>query len=105
MKPLYRRMIGVLEERSDAGPKEWGVYLLRCSDGSYYTGIAKDVKDRLRRHNAGKGAAYTRTRRPVRLLVRREGYTRSQALVLEAKIKSLPRPKKLKTLRSESSST
>jgi putative endonuclease len=46
----------------------WFVYLVRCSDGTLYCGIAKDVVDRVNKHNAGKGAKYTKGRRPVRLL-------------------------------------
>ncbi|MBI3547830.1 MAG: GIY-YIG nuclease family protein [Elusimicrobia bacterium] len=75
-------------------PLDWSVYVVRCGDGSLYTGIAKDVADRIERHNAGKGAAYTRSRRPVLLLYSETGLTRSQALVREARIKSLPRNKK-----------
>jgi len=81
---------GMLSE----GPPEWSVYLLRCADGTYYTGIAKDVAARLAAHNSGRGAAYTRSRRPVELLSSSAGFTRSQALVREAWIKSLPRERK-----------
>jgi predicted GIY-YIG superfamily endonuclease len=76
------------------GPKEWSVYMLRCGDGSLYTGIAKDVQARLVCHSAGKGAAYTRTHLPVLLLYKEDGLTRSEALIREAQIKRLPRPKK-----------
>lgn len=46
----------------------WCVYMVRCADGSIYTGIAVDVIKRVARHNAGKGAKYTRARMPVKLL-------------------------------------
>ena len=72
----------------------WSVYILRCRDGTYYTGIAKDVQERLRKHQAGKGAAYTRTRLPVELLYEENGLPRSEALVREAQIKAMPREKK-----------
>ena len=72
----------------------WSVYILRCRDGTYYTGIAKDVQERLRKHQAGKGAAYTRTRLPVELLYEENGLPRSEALVREARIKAMPREKK-----------
>ena len=79
---------------------EWSVYIARCGDGSLYTGIAKDVEARLKCHNAGRGAAYTRAHRPVRELYREVGLTRAEALVREAKIKALPRPLKVKLARA-----
>ncbi|MBL0058939.1 MAG: GIY-YIG nuclease family protein [Elusimicrobia bacterium] len=84
------------------GPPEWSVYLVRCVDGSLYTGIAKDVHGRVEKHNKGKGAAYTRARRPVKLLHREVGFTRSQALIREAEIKRFPRPKKEALIRPSS---
>lgn len=80
------------------------MYLVRCADESLYTGITKDVEARISAHNSGKGAAYTRSRRPVSLVYHRKGLTRSAALIEEARIKSLERPGKLallkKTLRT-----
>ena len=88
-----KRMLAGL--RRDAGaPAEWSVYIAQCKDGSYYTGVAKDILKRLAAHNAGKGAAYTRSRRPIEILYSESGLTRSQALVREAGIKSLSRLKK-----------
>ncbi len=81
-------------------PTDWSVYIARCVDGSLYTGIAKDVKARLAVHNAGKGAAYTRARRPVRLVYREDGMTRSAALSREAGIKSLDRARKLSLVKA-----
>lgn len=75
-------------------PREWSVYVVCCVDGSLYTGVAKDVAARIGAHNRGKGAAYTRARRPVVLRYREDGFTRSGALVREAGIKSLTRPQK-----------
>ncbi|MBI2363080.1 MAG: GIY-YIG nuclease family protein [Elusimicrobia bacterium] len=72
----------------------WSVYIVRCSDGSYYTGVAKDLERRLAAHNAGRGAAYTRSRRPVVLLWRADGYGRGRALSREARIKALTRAEK-----------
>ena len=80
-------------------PKEWSVYLVRCADRSLYTGIAKDVKARVAAHNLGKGAAYTRSRKPVRLVYHKNGMTRSAALIEEARIKSLERTEKLAFLK------
>lgn len=78
------------------GKKEWSVYILRCSDGTLYTGIAKDVEARLTKHQNGKGAAYTRSHRPVALVHKEEKFTRSKALIREAQIKRLARPLKEK---------
>ena len=67
------------------------VYLLRCRDGSLYTGAAVDVDRRLREHAAGKASRYTRSRLPVELAWVCEVTTWSAALVEEARIKALPR--------------
>jgi putative endonuclease len=75
------------------------VYLVRCADASLYTGIAKDVVARVSAHNSGKGAAYTRSRRPVRLVYHKKGLTRSGALIEEARIKSLERAEKIAFLK------
>ncbi len=80
--------------RAPSGPRDWGVYIVRCSDGSLYTGVAKDVEARLNKHNLGKGAVYTRSRRPVRKVYEESGMTHSQALVREAGIKAMSRAKK-----------
>jgi putative endonuclease len=80
--------------------EQWSVYIARCADGSLYTGVAKDVKARLAAHNAGRGAAYTRSRRPVRLAYREDGFTRSTALSREAGIKALARAEKLALVRA-----
>jgi predicted GIY-YIG superfamily endonuclease len=84
----------MIEAMNTKGRKDWAVYILRCGDGSLYTGIAKNVQARLRQHNEGRGAAYTRTRLPVELLYQQEGLTHSSALIREAKIKALSRSKK-----------
>ena len=76
------------------GRKDWTVYILRCGDGSLYTGMAKDVEARIKQHNEGRGAAYTRSRLPVTLLYQQEGLTHSNALIREAQIKAMPRSKK-----------
>jgi putative endonuclease len=73
---------------------------VRCADKSLYTGIAKDVEARVCAHNLGKGAAYTRSRKPVKLVYRKNGMTRSAALVEEARIKSLERTEKLAFLKT-----
>jgi predicted GIY-YIG superfamily endonuclease len=87
----YIRMIQGMKKK---GGKDWAVYILRCGDGSLYTGIAKDVLARVKQHREGRGAAYTRTRLPVKLLYQQEGLTHSEALIREAQIKAMPRSKK-----------
>lgn len=76
------------------------MYIARCADGSLYTGVAKDVKARMAAHNAGRGAAYTRPRRPVRMVYREDGLSRSAALSREAGIKSLDRLAKLSLIKA-----
>ena len=71
------------------------VYLLRCRDGSLYTGITNDLGRRLDAHEAGTASAYTRSRRPLRLAYREELPDRGAALKREAAIRRLPREAKL----------
>ena len=70
------------------------VYILRCGDGSLYTGIAKDIAKRLAQHRAGRASRYTRARLPVDLVWSREVESLSAALREEMRIKSLPRNRK-----------
>jgi putative endonuclease len=84
-----------------AGPataRRWCAYLLWCSDGSLYAGATNDLVARISTHNAGKGARYTRSRRPVRLARAFYRPNRSAALKWEAAIKRLPRAEKLRLL-------
>jgi len=76
------------------------VYLLRCRDGSLYCGWTTDPAERAATHNAGKGAAYTRSRRPVRLVYCERHKDRSAALRREYAIKQLTRSEKLALVRS-----
>ena len=71
------------------------VYILRCADGSLYTGWTTRLMQRVRAHNEGKGAKYTRGRRPVELAYWEEYPDKSQALRRERAIKALTRPEKL----------
>ena len=75
--------------------KKGYVYILRCGDGSLYTGITDDVQRRLEMHRSGKGAKYTRGRSPLELVHEEEWETKSQALHREAEIKSMTRQQKL----------
>ena len=70
------------------------VYIVECSDGSLYTGWTTDVENRLDMHNSGKGAKYTRSRRPVTLVYCEELTSKEDALKREAQIKKLTREKK-----------
>jgi predicted GIY-YIG superfamily endonuclease len=72
----------------------WLVYLLRCSDGSLYTGITNDLPKRLKTHASGKASRYTRSRLPVALVYTEAKRSKSLALKREAAIKRLPRIKK-----------
>ena len=76
----------------------WYVYLLRCGDGSLYTGVTNDLSRRLAAHQAGRGAKYTRSRLPVELVYQEMLPDRSAALRREAAIKRLPRTGKLALL-------
>ena len=68
----------------------WHVYIVRCADQSLYTGIARDLDARIGKHNAGKGSAYTRSRRPVELVHFELADDRGAALRREAAIKRMP---------------
>ena len=70
-------------------------YILKCSDNSLYTGWTNDIKHRLKMHNEGKGAKYTRGRGPVQLVYLEEFDTKQEAMSKEAKIKRLTRKEKL----------
>ena len=70
------------------------VYMVRCTDGTLYTGWTTDVERRVAQHNAGRGARYTRVHRPVALVYREEMPDRSAAMRREAAIKKLDRERK-----------
>ena len=78
----------------------WFVYIAECCDGTLYTGVAKDVTARLRQHNSGAGARYTRSRLPLTLLYTECSGDQGSALRREAQIKRLPRRKKLDLIAS-----
>ena len=74
--------------------KTWYLYILRCGDGTLYTGIAVDVEKRFAAHCQGKGAKYTRGRGPLTLLYRETCGDHSRALRRELEVKALTRPEK-----------
>ena len=71
------------------------IYLLRCTDGTIYTGWTYDVEQRISTHQKGRGARYTRTRLPVELIYHERLTSRQAAMKREIEIKKMPRAKKL----------
>jgi len=72
----------------------WHVYILRCRDGSLYTGYTNDLDARLAAHNAGKGAKYTASRRPVKIVYTESAESKSAAMQRELQIKGWTKAKK-----------
>jgi putative endonuclease len=78
-----------------AAHDRWHIYIVRCRDGTLYTGIAKNVRKRLEEHNSREGGArYTRSRQPVKLVYSEPWQSKPEALKRECAIKKLPREKK-----------
>jgi len=82
--------------------KRWRVYIVRCADNSLYTGITVDLNKRLDAHNSGRGAKYTRSRRPVVFVYTGSMTTQGNALREEKRIKSLTRTQKLMIIKEYS---
>ena len=74
------------------------VYMLKCADGGLYTGYTNDLQKRVGVHNSGRGAKYTKSRLPVRLVYSEEHESKSSALKREAEIKKLTRAQKEKLI-------
>lgn len=72
----------------------WQVYIILCSDDSLYTGITTDLQRRFDQHASGRGAKYFRGRRPLQVVYREQGHTRSSAARRELEIKEMSRPEK-----------
>lgn len=89
-----------LLEKAGAFQKNY-TYILECSDGSLYTGWTNDMDERLKAHNDGRGAKYTKSRRPVKLVYLEESETKSEAMSREAKIKKLSRKEKLELIKNK----
>ncbi len=81
-------------KESTASSASWFVYILRCADGSLFTGITKDVSRRCKQHNAGTASRYTRSRLPVVLEYQEAQVSQSAALKRELAIKALTRETK-----------
>ena len=69
-------------------------YIVRCNDGTYYTGWTNDIEKRVKTHNEGKGAKYTKTRRPVTLVYYESFQTKEEAMRREWEIKQMKRGEK-----------
>ena len=76
----------------------WHVYIIECSDGSLYTGITNDLDKRIAAHNDGRGAKYTKSRRPVRLRYSEPAVDRKHASQREYAIKSLRKAAKMQLI-------
>lgn len=96
MHPTYKRMLEGLKKEKTAGKtaEAWSLYILKCCDGSFYTGITNDIERRFKMHQDGKASRYTRTRRPVEMLYSETCGDRSRALIRECEVKEWPRAKK-----------
>ena len=87
---------GLGNASGDAGPeKPWMVYIMECSDGSFYTGVTNDLERRQQQHNEGTASRYTRSRRPVTLRYQEICGSRSQALIRECSLRLLSRKQKV----------
>jgi putative endonuclease len=85
--------------------RTWHVYLLRCADGTLYTGVTTDPDRRLAEHNRGTASRYTRGRRPVEMVHREACGNRSEALRREAAVKGMSRVDKLCIIKSKENDT
>jgi UV DNA damage endonuclease len=93
MEEIQKNRDGTLSET-------WCVYILRCGDGSLYTGVTNDRDRRLKQHNAGTASRYTRSRLPVTVVYQEEQPNQSMALKRELAIKALSRSAKEALLES-----
>jgi len=106
MHPTYKRMLaGLKKEKFSARRKktvnDWSLYILRCRDGSFYTGITNNLERRLKMHQDGKASRYTRTRGPVEMLYSETCGDRSSALIRECEVKEWPKKKKTELILGE----
>ncbi|MBP89273.1 MAG: hypothetical protein CMJ64_21580 [Planctomycetaceae bacterium] len=93
LRPKSKARKSVLKSKKKRA-EQWFVYIVRCADGSLYTGIAKDVERRIEQHNAGTASRYTRSRLPVILEYQEEQPNQSSALKRELAIKAMSRKAK-----------
>lgn len=88
------RVSGILVSPRKAKARRWFVYILKCHDGTLYTGITNDLARREAEHNSGTASRYTRSRRPVQIIYQKPCANRSAALKKEYAVKSLTRKEK-----------
>lgn len=81
---------------------KWWVYILECSDGTLYTGCTNNLERRIKQHNEGKGARYTKIRRPVKMVFSIELGNKTSAFKEEYRIKQLKRVDKIKLIKNGS---
>jgi putative endonuclease len=79
----------------------WSLYVLKCKDGTYYTGITNDLSRRVQQHNEGTASRYTRSRRPVKVIFQEPCRGKSSALKKEYAVKSLTRKMKVEYIRAK----
>ena len=99
MQRRYKKMLKGMQRKEAVHSLEnssdlWFLYIIRCNDGTLYTGITKDLHKRLTKHNNGTASHYTRTRRPVELLYQESCVSRTQALIRECVVKAFPKKRK-----------
>lgn len=87
------------EKMKKTSSDPWFVYVIRCADGSLYTGITKDVKRRCQQHNNGTASRYTRSRLPTKLVWQEAHPSQNSALKREAAIKAMTRRQKIALIR------
>ena len=92
MEKKYKKMISKMPVGESN--EEWFLYMLRCNNGSLYTGVTNNLERRLKMHEEGKAAKYTRARRPVELVYQEVCSGRKEALMREWKVKELPKVEK-----------
>ena len=107
MRIKYKKMLKGMQRKETAHffekvNESWFLYIVRCKDGTLYTGITKDLHKRLTKHNSGTASHYTRTRRPVELLYQESCVSRTQALIRECAVKAFPRKKKEELIEQKS---
>ncbi len=90
----------ILRQKKFVRAGRYFVYIVECRDGTYYTGYTPDIENRLKLHNSGRGAKYTRDRRPVKLVWCKEYRYFKKAFLEEKRIKKLPREKKEKLIKN-----
>ena len=102
MHPKIKRMLNTMaakakdKRRSKKKKEPWFIYILKCADESFYTGVTNDLERRLKVHNAGRASKYTRARRPVAMIYQEPCRGRTEALIRECEIKSWSRLQKEK---------